>query len=63
MTSSTPASVNGLVARIICTTRIDAAAQLRAKFFGNVMSIETVTNDLGADENDQLGAGDRFVLV
>src|SRR6202041_2985878 len=49
--------------RFIGGARTNGAAQLGAKFFGNRMRVRAVSNDLGADEDDQLGAHLRIVLV
>src|SRR5947209_12936146 len=43
--------------------RSDVPAQLRAKFFGDVMSIGAIADDLGTDKDDQLGTGTLFVLM
>src|SRR5882672_727983 len=56
-----PASANALC--VICQARADAATEFRPKFFGNVMSVHAVADNLGADKDDQLGAGLLFVLM
>src|ERR1700690_885807 len=57
------ASTNALDTRTIRNTRIDAAAELRAKFFGDEMGVQAVADNLGADKDDQLGAGHGLVLM
>src|ERR1700678_1500709 len=55
---------SGLVSvRFIGRARTNGATQLGTKFFGNRMRVRTVSNDLGADEDDQLGAHLRVVLI
>src|SRR5689334_344913 len=43
--------------------RLDRPAQLGAQFLGNEVRIDAVANDLRPDEDDELGAHDRLVLV
>src|SRR6266853_2581257 len=41
----------------------DGAAQLGPQLLGDKMRVDGVANDLRADENDELGAGDPLVLM
>src|ERR1700733_15061222 len=43
--------------------RTNGATQLGTKFFGDRMRVRAVSNDLGADEDDQFGAHLRVVLI
>src|ERR1700748_2203257 len=47
----------------IIRARSDAAAQLRAQLFGDVMGVRSVADDLRPDEDDQLGPRGRLVLM
>src|ERR1700680_3145253 len=54
---------NALDGRVICTARIDAAAELGSKFLGDEMGIQAVADNLWADKDDQLGTGVLLVLM
>ena len=49
--------------REVIGARSDAAAQLRTQFFGDLLGIRTITNDLRTDEDDQLRSSSLLVLV
>src|SRR5271155_1655027 len=62
-TTSASAGSRLVSVRFIGRARTNGAAQLGTKFFGNRMRVRTVSNDLGADEDDQFGAHLRVVLI